>query len=250
MGEALLEVTVLHARDVPGCREGGADRLLHVVPDDEQPTAVGLLGTSPEPAAVSAVVRASDLPVRVVLRTGSGLGATGGEMTRLVALAEEYVALGAEGVAFGFLTGDLEVDVETCRAVAAALPGVPWTFHRALDLALEPARSWQRLTAPPGLPGLTAVCTGGSPQGLEHGLDQLLAQLAADPAAAPLAMAGGGLLAEHVPWLARAGVRQFQVDLQVRPGATLRSYVDADFVRSWRRVLDTAPGVHPRARPA
>lgn len=252
MGESLLEVTVLHARDVPGAREGGADRLLLLVPDDEQPTAVGLLGTSPEPATVSAVVRASDLPVRVVLRLGAGLGATGGETARLVGLAEEYLALGAEGVAFGFLDADLAVDVETCRALAAALPGVPWTFHRALDLALEPTRAWRRLTAPPGLPGLTAVCTGGSPKGLEHGLDPLLAQLASDPAAAPLAMAGGGLLAEHVPWLARAGVRQFHLDLQVRPGGTLRSYVDADFVRSWRRVLDSAPGsgTGTGARPA
>ncbi len=60
-------------------------------------------------------------------------------------------------------------------------------------------------------------------------------------------MPGGGLLPEHVPWLSRAGVRQFSVGLQVRPGATYKSYVDGEFVRSWRSMLDDASA---RARPA
>ena len=46
-----------------------------------------------------------------------------------------------------------------------------------------------------------------------------------------------GLLPEHVPWLARAGVGQFHVDVQVRPGATYRSFVDAWHVRAWRLLL-------------
>ena len=104
MSEALLEVTVLHARDVPGCVEGGADRLVLLVPDAEEGPVVG---TSPDVAAASAVIRASDLPVRVVLRLGDGFTTTGGEFVRLVGLAQEYVALGAEGVVFGFLDADL-----------------------------------------------------------------------------------------------------------------------------------------------
>ena len=246
MGEALLEVTVLHARDVPGCVEGGADRLLLMVPGDDQPGSPDL-GTSPDAAAASAVIRASDLPVRVVLRLGDNLTTTGGEFVRLVGMAEEYVALGAEGVVFGFLDADLEIDVETCAALAGSLPGVPWTFHRAVDHSLDQARSWRRLSGKPGLPGLTAVCTAGSPQGLAQGLDDLLALVGSSDDVARLAMPGGGLLPEHVPWLARAGVRQFHLGPQVRPGATYRSYVDAGFVRSWRLVLD---GAVSRARPA
>jgi copper homeostasis protein len=228
MGEALLEVTVLHARDVPGCHDGGADRLALVVPDQSD-------GTSPDLATAASVIRASDLPVRVMLRLNDSYTTTGGEFVRLVGLAEEYLALGAEGVVFGFLDADLEIDVETCAALAAALPGVPWTFHRAIDHTLDTARSWRRLV---GLPGVTAVRTGGSPQGLDRGLDDLLALVASAPDVARLAMPAGRLQAEHVPWLARAGVRQFSVGIQVRPGATHRSYVDAGFVRSWRSMLD------------
>lgn len=237
MGEALLEVTVLHARDVAGCHEGGADRLALEVPG-----ASG--GTSPDLAAAASVIRASDLPVRVMLRLNESFSTTGGEFMRLVGLAEEYVALGAEGVVFGFLDADLEVDVETCAALAAALPGVPWTFHRAIDHTLDATRSWRRVV---NLLGLTSVRTAGSPQGLERGYDDLLALVDGSPDVARLAMPAGGLLPEHVPWLARAGVRQFHLGVQVRPGATYRSYVDGAFVRSWRSMLDDATA---RARPA
>lgn len=232
MDAALLEVAVLHARDVPGCAEGGADRLALLVPGGED-------GLSPDLAAAASVIRATDLPVRVMLRLNDSFTTTGGEFVRLIGLAEEYVALGAEGVVFGFLDADLEIDTETCAALASALPSVPWTFHRAIDATLEPAKSWRRLT---NLPGLTSVWSGGSPQGLSLGNDDLLAMVGSSPDVARLLMPAGGLVPEHVPWFARAGVRQFHVDLQVRPGATYRSYVDADYVRSWRLMLDGVAG--------
>ena len=51
----------------------------------------------------------------------------------------------------------------------------------------------------------------------------------------------GGLRGEHVPWLSRAGVRQFHVGSTARPGGSwTKSYVDAAHVRSWRMLLDDA----------
>lgn len=220
----LLEVAVASAADVPGATEGGADRLAYSV-----------AGRSPDLAAASAVLREAELPVRILLRLRDDYTTTGGEFARLVGLGEEYLALGAEGVVFGFLDRDLEVDVATCGALAAALPGVPWTFHRAVDAALDSDHAWRDLR---GLAGLTAVRTGGSPQGLAKGYDDLLGRCEADPRVAGLAMPGSGLLAEHVPWFVRAGVRQFHVGAQVRPGASYKAYVDASYVRSWRTLLD------------
>ncbi len=230
MSRVLLEVAVRHQRDVPGCLQGGADRLALVV---EGPGG----GVSPEPAAASAVIRASSVPVRVVLRTGTGWSADEEDLDRLAALGREFVALGAEGLVLGFLDRDLEVDVAACTRLVAALPAVPWTFHRAIDSTLDRERSWGRLL---DLPRLDAVRSGGSPQGLAHGYDDLLALARRSPDVARLVMASGGLEAEQVPWLVRAGVRQVHVGTQVRPGATYRSYVDAGYVRSWRRLLDDA----------
>ncbi len=226
MGTALLEVTVLGPRDVAGADEGGADRL-HLVSD---------AGLSTEPTVVSSVCRETELPVFVTLRLNDSWTTTGGEMTRLVGLGEDYLGCGAAGVAFGFLDADLEIDTEVCGHLASSLPGVPWSFHRAVDSSLDPRRSWRRLI---GLPGLVAVRSAGSPQGMATGYDELLVTAESDPRIASLLMPGGGLLGEHVPWLVRAGVRQFHVGRQVRPGASYKSYVDAGHVRSWRLLLDS-----------
>lgn len=222
---ALLEVTVHHARDVVGAEEGGADRLF-----------LERDGLSPDLAQASAVLRETDLPVRVVLRLSDGWTTTGGEFHRLVGLAEEYLSLGAQGVAFGFLDADVEIDVETCAALASSLPGVPWTFHRAVDDCLDSRRAWRRLVS---LRGLDAVHASGSPQGMTVGYDDLL-DLAAEPSYARLMQPGNGLVPEQVPWLLRAGVRQFRLDDQSRPGGSTKAYVDAGLVRSWRLLLDDA----------
>jgi copper homeostasis protein len=210
MPGVLLEVAVGDPRDVPGAAEGGADRLYAVV---RGPTC----GLSPEPAMVSAICRESDLPVFVLL----------------VGLGEDYLACGATGVAFGFLDVDLEIDTETCRMLLDRMPNVPWTFHRAIDSSLDPRRSWRRLLP---LPRLVAVRTAGSPRGMSAGYDDLLATIT--PEIAPLAMPGGGLAAEHVPWLLRSGVRQLHLGDQVRPGGSAKAYVDAGYVRSWRSMVD------------
>jgi copper homeostasis protein len=227
MGPALLEVAVLDPRDVPGAEEGGADRLHLSTPE----------GMSPEPGLVSGVCRETDLPVFVVLRLNDTWSTTGGELTRLVGLGEDYLGSGAAGVSFGFLDADLEVDTEVCGYLAGQLPGVPWTFGRAVDDTLDLRRSWRRLA---GLPDLVAVCSAGSPRGLESGYDELLDLVAGDPVVARTLMPGGGLVAEQVPWFARAGVRQLHLERQARPGASYKAYVDAAHVRSWRLLLDHA----------
>jgi copper homeostasis protein len=229
--DPLLEVVVLHQRDAVAAHEGGADRLF-LVADVEQG------GLSPIPSLVSSVCRETDLPVRVMLRLNDSYTTTGGELTRLVGLAEDYLATGAEGVAFGFLDADLGVDVEVCLHLGHALSGVPWTFHRAVDASLETDRAWRLLR---DLPGLDAVLSAGSTRGLATGFDELTDRASRDPDVARLLLAGGGLEAEHVPWLVRAGVHQFQVAESVRAGGSWeRSDVAADHVRAWRMLLDDA----------
>ena len=229
----LLEIAVHRVDDVAGAVEGGADRL-----------SLDVDGRSPDVPTAAAVLRASEVPVRMLLRLDDTFTTTGAGLTRLVGLAEEYLALGAEGLVLGFLDADLEVDVETTTALASSLPGVPWTFHRAFDATLDLGRSWRRLVR---LPGLTAVASGGSPQGLSRGYDDLLALAVRDPDVARLLLPTGGLQAEQVPWLARAGVGQFRIGDQVRPGGSPRAYVDPGMVRSWRLLLD-GPAVARHAR--
>ena len=138
----------------------------------------------------------------VLLRLNDSWTTTGGELTRLVGLAEDYLSIGAAGVSFGFLDDDLEVDTEVCTHLATSLATVPWTFHDAVDDTLDPRRSWRRLL---GLPGLVNVRSAGSPRGMGEGYDDLLATAESDPE-----------IGSH------------------------KAYVDAGLTRSWRLLLDDA----------
>jgi copper homeostasis protein len=233
--EPLLEVVVLHPRDAEAATAGEADRLL-VLTEPE------LGGRSPEPAAVSAILRETDLSVRVLLRLDDGMSTTGGEFARLVGLARTYLTLGADGVSFGFLDRDLEIDRSTCSALAQELPGTPWTFHRGFDATLDAGRAWRDVRH---LPGLDGVASAGSTRGLAAGGDDLVRRCSADPGVSALLLAAGGLTTELVPWLVRAGVRQFGLGEEARQdGSWTKSYVAADYVRAWRMLLDDA---HHRA---
>ena len=223
----LLEVIALHASDAERAEAGGADRVeLCGTLDDG--------GFSPEPALVEKVRAATSVQLRVMVRLRTGFGTDGGEAARLKGLMASYADAGADGMVLGFLNGLGEVDAQVVSELIAD-GDWPWPFHRAIDSCLYPDRGWVLLRR---LPRLDQVLTAGSPRGLGHGLDDVL-QRASDPWQAGVIMAGGGLHPDHVPWLARAGVRAFHIGTPARPQGSLKAYVDVDLVRSWRKLIDT-----------
>ena len=228
----LLEVIALGPADATAAEEGGADRL-EVVAD------IAADGLSPDPGTVARIRRATSLPLRVMLRAEDGFLTSTGELDRLARLADHLREAGATGFVFGFLGPDAEIDIgaTTRLATCDAVADVSWTFHRAFDHALEARHAWADVR---DLPGLDALLTAGSARGLAHGLDDVVVRAQDDSAFARVAMAGGGLRAEHVPWLVRAGIRRFHVGSGARPQGSWKAYADAGFVRSWRRLVDDA----------
>jgi copper homeostasis protein len=154
----------------------------------------------------------------------------------LQGLVSAYRQVGADGVVIGFLNAHTEVDVPVVSALVGQAD-FGWTFDRAVDACISVDRAWRELRR---LPGLDAVLTAGSPRGVTEGLDDLVQRARTDDFARSVIIAGGGLLPEHVPWLARAGVRAFQVGGAVRPLGSAKAYVDPDLVRTWRTLVDHA----------
>lgn len=226
----LLEVIALGPDDAANAEEGGADRL-EIVAD------MSADGLSPDVATVADVRRATALPIRVMLRAEDGFLTSTSELQRLARLADQFAGAGADGFVFGFLTPDASIDVDATAYLAQsdAIIERPWTFHRAIDNALESRRAWSAIR---DLPGLDSVLTAGSARGLGHGVDDVIRLAEADAWKAGLVMAGGGLLTEHAPWLMRAGVTRFHIGSGARPQGSWKAYVDSRFVRSWRRMLD------------
>ena len=172
----------------------------------------------------------------MTVRLREGFSTDGGELVRLQGLVSAYRRVGADGVVLGFLNAHTEIDVPVVSALVG--PGdFGWTFDRAVDACISVDRAWRELRR---LPRLDTVLTAGSPRGVTEGLDDLVDRARTDDFARSVIMAGGGLLPEHVPWLARAGVRAFQVGAVVRPLGSTKAYVDPGLVRTWRTLIDDA----------
>lgn len=236
MSRPMLEVIALDADDARAAQAGGADRL-------ELVTDMAADGLTPSCATFAAVRAAVRLPVRVMLRAADGFSAGGpGCLDALCARAAELRAEGADEFVLGFLDDSGQPDLEAVRALADAVGGGSWTFHRAIDRAADRDGLRKRLAGlagPAGPPD--AYLTAGSPAGVDDGWDVLVAEAARtaaeEPGYGPRLMVGGGLRLEHVRGLRGAGVDAFHIGGAARP-AGWAGPVDAEAVSRWRALLD------------
>ncbi|MCM1969802.1 MULTISPECIES: copper homeostasis protein CutC [unclassified Streptomyces] len=226
---AVLEVIALDAEDAIAAQAGGADRL-------ELVTEMAADGLTPPAATVAAILKAVDIPVRVMLRLADGFAA--GDVDRLVAVAREMRETGAREFVLGFLDADGTVDLDAVERVVAALGGCRWTFHRAIDNAADRDALRKALD---GLPGLDTYLTAGASTGVDEGLPTLLAEAARDgePGYDQQVLVGGGLRLDHVPHLLAAGITAFHIGGAARPGGWTEPVSEAA-VAQWRRAVDAA----------
>ncbi|WP_037910646.1 copper homeostasis protein CutC [Actinacidiphila yeochonensis] len=230
MSRPVVEVIALNARDARAAQDGGADRL-------ELVAAMEADGLTPSRAAFARIRAAVTLPLRVMLRLSDGFAAgSAEELDVLCETAQELRTEGAEEFVLGFLDGRGHADMDAVYALVDVIEGCAWTFHRAIDRAVD--RDALRLQLA-GLPGLDAYLTAGSAEGVSAGLDVLRAEAARDgePGYEPRLLVGGGLLLDHVPALRAAGVDAFHVGGAVRRDGWAGP-VDAAAVRAWREAVD------------
>ncbi|MFE9725452.1 copper homeostasis protein CutC [Streptomyces sp. NPDC005794] len=224
---AVLEVIALDAEDAVAAQAGGADRL-------ELVTDMAADGLTPSVAVFTAIKAAVDIPLRVMLRAADGFAA--GDIAVLVEKARAMRAAGAEEFVLGFLDQDGHADLVAVERLVAELNGCPWTFHRAIDRAVDRDILRKHLA---DLPGLDTYLTAGSARGVDAGMDTLLAEAARSgvPGYEPQIMVGGGLRLDHLPPLRAAGIRAFHIGGAARRGGW-SGPVDAAAVREWRAALD------------
>ncbi|MFD7625745.1 copper homeostasis protein CutC [Streptomyces sp. NPDC059851] len=226
---AVLEVIALDAEDAVAAQAGGADRL-ELVSD------MAADGLTPSRETFAAIRAAVDIPLRVMLRAADGFSAGSAEdVDRLAAQARALRAEGAEEFVLGFLAPDGGPDLAAIEAVTAELAGCRWTFHRAVDRAVDRDQLRKALA---DLPGLDTYLTAGSAAGVEEGLPVLLAEAArrGEPGYGAQLLVGGGLVLEHLPVLRGAGIDGFHIGGAARPAGWAHP-VSAAAVEEWRTAL-------------
>lgn len=113
--------------------------------------------------------------------------------------------LGIDGVVFGCLTEDGDVDMPVMRTLMKASEGLSVTFHRALDVCRNPYKALEDLI---GL-GCDRVLTSGRQQSAESGIP-LLKELQEQAAGRIILLAGSGIKEGNIARIAEeTGIREF-----------------------------------------
>jgi copper homeostasis protein len=178
-------------------------------------------GTTPSTGLIAAVIDATRLPVFVLIRPRAGDFVYGDDQINLMIRDVDTAAnIGIAGIVTGVLTSDGRVDVERTRALVKAAAGLPVTFHRAFDFAINMPDALEQLIDL----GVTRVLTsGGAPTALEGA--EVIAALV-DQAGGRISVVAGGGIREHnvSDVIRRTGVREVHARLVNERG--MRDLID------------------------
>ncbi|MDX9752109.1 MAG: copper homeostasis protein CutC [Flavobacteriales bacterium] len=173
-------------------------------------------GVTPSIGLVRAVVQATGLPVRVLVRPAPGRFDHGPHHNTVILRDVEALARepGVQGVVAGTLTAEGMPDKALMQQVIAAADGREVTFHRAIDHAADPLEA---LAVCLEL-GVQRVLTAGGPKRAIDGWAMVRAMVHA-AGDRLLVAAGGGVAADHVARLVElTGVREVHFSAR-RPAA-------------------------------
>lgn len=158
MATRVLEVAANSLASARAAQSGGAGRI-------ELCTALELGGLTPSHGEIALVRELVQLPLYVLIRPRAGDFLYGEhELATMRRDIEVCAALGCDGVVFGVLDVDGHVDMAACRGLAAAAGRMGITFHRAFDLARDPAQALEDVIA---LGAERVLTSGGARSALE-----------------------------------------------------------------------------------
>jgi copper homeostasis protein len=199
----LVEAAVDTLDSALAAERAGADRI-------ELCNNLSVGGTTPGAELIAAVAERTRLPVFVLIRPRAGnFVYSDDEFDQMIRGTELARRMGIAGIVTGALTSDGRVDVEGTRTLVEAAAGLPVTFHRAIDSAVDlPAALEEAIEV-----GASRVLTSGGAATALEGMD-LIAELVGQARERITVIAGGGIREHNVrDVIARTGVREVHARL-------------------------------------
>jgi copper homeostasis protein len=195
----LLEICIASVDDALVAVAGGADRL-------EVNCALELGGLTSSAALFAEVRGRVQVPLIAMVRPRpGGFCYSENDFEVMIRDAESLLAAGADGLAFGILKPEGQIDLARCRVLRELCGNRPAVFHRAFDVTPDPFAALDTLIHL----GFTRVMTSGQAETASGGAD-LIRDLIRRAAGRIEVLPAAGINARTAPELiARTGCNQF-----------------------------------------
>lgn len=211
-GMMQLEICVDSVESAIAAQQGGAHRI-------ELCSALNEAGVTPSVGLIRAVRKRVEIGLYVMIRPRGGDFLYSAEelevMREDIARAAES---GANGVVFGLLTEDAEIDVARTRELVELARPMEVTFHRAIDMAREVDVAVRDVIAT----GADRLLTSGGAQTAQLGAGAIQRMVRASAGKVQV-MVCGGVRAENVGSIVRStGAMQFHAAVRREVGSRVK----------------------------
>lgn len=187
MGEIMLECCVDSFESAVIAREAGAKRL-------ELCGNLMIGGTTPSPKLLEMIKNRLDIPIHVLIRPRFGDFLYSEEEFQLMkSEIHHFRELGADGVVFGCLTKDGDLDMKRMGSLMQKTMGMSVTLSRAFDMCRNPYETMSKAIEL----GVDTVLTSGQKNSCKEGKD-LLKNLLEEEGEDITVMVGGGVNAQVI----------------------------------------------------
>jgi copper homeostasis protein len=194
----ILEICCDTMQSVINAKKAGAQRI-------ELCTALSTGGVTPTMSFVKEAVKASEIPINVLLRPRAGSFVyTDCEFDIMCNDIEELKKAGAAGIVSGALLADGRIDKEkTLKMIELSRP-LGFTFHRGIDFCTDIDEAMEFLCDN----GAERVLTSGGAAKINGGIDKII-EMHKIYGGRICIMPGGGLNTENANILNKAGITKF-----------------------------------------
>ncbi|MDR0420749.1 MAG: copper homeostasis protein CutC [Prevotellaceae bacterium] len=183
----LLEICTYTVADCLEAQRGGADRI-------ELCSNMHDGGITPSYGTVKTIRKHINIGMNVMIRPRGG-NFVYNEYEIQIMLDDIRMAkhCGADGLVFGCLTSDGEIDTDVCKRLLDEANPLPVTFHRAFDECNNPCRALEQIINA----GFVRLLTSGQRRTAEEGI-MLLQQLVLQAANRIIIMPGSGITPNNI----------------------------------------------------
>ena len=193
MNNIKLEIVCVNLESALSAQEGGADRI--ELCDNLQEG-----GTTPSFGMIEAVKKIVSIPVYVMIRPrGGDFLYSDFEIEIMKRDIEICKQLKVDGIVFGILKNDGNIDKKKCKKLLEVAYPLPVTFHRAFDMTVDPSLALEEIIEC----GFERILTSGLKPTAQEGTETI-SKLIKQANERIVIMPGGGVRPENVKELISA----------------------------------------------